>query len=100
MEHILEEAKRISAEITEWRRHLHQTPELGLETPKTSAYIVQELKKMGVEEIRERVGGWGVAALVKGEKPGKTLAIRAACGPCGSRSPGARGPRSPSGSCA
>ena len=35
MEHILEEAKRISAEITEWRRHLHQTPELGLETPKT-----------------------------------------------------------------
>ena len=79
MEHILEEAKSISAEIAEWRRHLHQTPELGLETPKTSAYIVQELKKMGVEEIRERVGGWGVAALVKGEKPGKTLAIRADC---------------------
>ncbi len=79
MEHILEEAKKISEEITGWRRHLHEIPELGLETPKTAAYIVQELKKMGAEDIREHIGGWGVSALVKGEKPGKTLGIRADC---------------------
>ncbi|GAB1400874.1 hypothetical protein MASR1M66_23300 [Aminivibrio sp.] len=58
MNYILEEAKKIGPEITA-RRHLHGIPEVGLETPKTSAYIVQELRKMGVEEIRERVGGWG-----------------------------------------
>jgi amidohydrolase len=79
MQHILEKANEISAEITEWRRHLHEIPELGLETPKTAAYIVQELKKMGAEDIREKIGGWGVSALVKGDLPGKTLAVRADC---------------------
>ena len=79
MNSILEEAKKLGPEITGWRRHLHGIPELGLETPKTSAYIVEELKKMGVKEIREKVGGWGVTALVKGDLPGKVLAVRADC---------------------
>ena len=79
MNSILEEAKKLAPEITAWRRHLHGIPELGLETPKTSTYIVQELRKMGVEEIRERVGGWGVTALVKGDLPGHVLAVRADC---------------------
>ena len=79
MRHILEEAKGISSEITAWRRRLHEIPELGFETPKTAAYIVQELEQMGVEDIRENIAGWGVTALVKGELPGKVLAIRADC---------------------
>ncbi len=45
MKDILEEAGSMSEEITAWRRHLHEIPELGLETPKTAAFIVQELKK-------------------------------------------------------
>lgn len=79
MNAILEEARALSEEITAWRRSLHEIPELGLETPKTAAFIVQELKKMGAEDIREKVGGWGVTALVKGALPGKTLAVRADC---------------------
>ncbi|NLO59107.1 MAG: amidohydrolase, partial [Synergistaceae bacterium] len=77
MKGILEEARSMSEEITAWRRHLHEIPELGLETPKTAAFIVQELKKMGVGDIREKIGGWGVAAVIKGSLPGKVLAIRA-----------------------
>ncbi|MDD2454277.1 MAG: amidohydrolase [Synergistales bacterium] len=79
MKDILEEAGSMSEEITAWRRHLHEIPELGLETPKTAAFIVQELKKMGVGNIREKIGGWGVAAVIEGALPGKVLAIRADC---------------------
>ena len=79
MQNILEEAGKISAEIISWRRRLHEMPEIGLETPKTSAFIAGELRKMELEEIRENVGGWGVSAVVRGTLPGKTLGIRADC---------------------
>lgn len=79
MQNILEEAGKISAEITSWRRRLHAMPEIGLETPKTAAFIAGELRKMELEEIRENVGGWGVSAVVRGTLPGKTLGIRADC---------------------
>lgn len=79
MKAILDEAAAMGEQITAWRRDLHQIPELGLETPETSAYIVQELKKMGASDIREKIGGWGVTAVVKGALPGKTLAVRADC---------------------
>lgn len=63
MKGILEEANAMGPQITSWRRDLHQIPELGLETPETSAYILQELKKMGAEDIKEKIGGWGVPPL-------------------------------------
>ena len=77
MNNVKESAKAINGKITEWRRHIHANPELGMELPKTEAYIVQKLKEMGVEKIRQGVAGHGVVALIEGKQPGKVLGIRA-----------------------
>ena len=77
MNTIAEQAKKMSDKIVAWRRHFHANPELGMETPKTEAYIVEELKKMGVTSIRQGVAGHGIVALIEGGKPGKVLGIRA-----------------------
>jgi amidohydrolase len=79
MANIKDEAKRILPQIVEWRRHIHAHPELGLETPETEAYIVKALEGMGFpsSSIKKGIGGHGVAAVLQGDIPGQTLAIRA-----------------------
>lgn len=73
---IIENVKGVEDYIISCRRKLHQMPELGLNLPKTSAFVANELKSMGIE-IRENVGGSGIVGLIKGGKKGKTIALRA-----------------------
>jgi amidohydrolase len=68
-------AREIQPQLIAWRRDLHQMPEPGLATPDTAAYVAEQLRRLGLE-VRTGVGGHGVVALLKGGKPGKTLAIR------------------------
>lgn len=58
------------------RRHLHEYPELSFEEVETPAYIAAYHKELG-HEVREGVGGRGVVAVLRGAKPGKTVALRA-----------------------
>lgn len=44
-----------------WRRHLHAHPELSFEEEQTAAFIVNELKKCGVEKIQTDIAGHGIA---------------------------------------
>lgn len=76
MNAIAEQAKKMNDKIVAWRRHFHANPELGMETPKAEAYIVEELKKMGITKIQTGLAKHGVAALIEGGKPGKVLGIR------------------------
>lgn len=71
-----DQVKAYEQQIIQWRRDLHQIPEVGLYLPETAAYVVDELKKMGIP-YRENVGGSGIVALIQGETPGKTIALRA-----------------------
>ncbi len=54
---------------------LHQTPELSLHEEKTSAKLAGRLKALGYE-VTERVGGYGVVAVMKNGK-GPTVLVRA-----------------------
>ena len=54
---------------------LHQTPELSLREEKTSAKLAARLKALGYE-VTERVGGYGVVAVMKNGK-GPTVLVRA-----------------------
>ena len=76
VEWVKSECMAIRKQLVAWRRHLHQYPETGLETPKTAAYVAEELRKMDIE-VKTGVGGHGLTALIGGRKPGKTLGIRA-----------------------
>lgn len=58
------------------RRDIHAHPELGNQESRTPALIVAVLRELGLEP-RERVGGTGVTAVVRGAHPGPTLALRA-----------------------
>ena len=51
-----EEAKKIRENLTEWRRTLHQIPEVGITLPQTVKYVAGELEKMGITyEVKEDI---------------------------------------------
>ena len=76
---ILARADDIAHQLTAWRRHIHQNPELRMDTPLTEKFICETLASFGIPLIRSGVGGHGVAAVIHGAKPGKCLAIRVDC---------------------
>ncbi|WP_079709113.1 amidohydrolase [Paraliobacillus ryukyuensis] len=58
------------------RRYLHQHPELSFQEEKTVQYIAATYEEIGIP-YEQNVGGNGVIARLKGNKPGKTIALRA-----------------------
>lgn len=69
-------AKAVEPRVIEWRRHLHANPELSNREVKTADFIAKRLRAMGLE-VKTGIGLTGVAALIKGGKPGRTIALRA-----------------------
>ena len=63
-------------QMVEWRRYLHENPELSFQEINTSKMIGDLLESFGVE-VRRNVGGNGVVGKIYGAKPGKTVALRA-----------------------
>ncbi|MBV7393612.1 M20 aminoacylase family protein [Mameliella sediminis] len=67
----------LEPEMTAWRRHLHQHPELGLDCFKTADFVVERLKGFGITEIHTGIARTGVVAIVEGRAPGRTIGLRA-----------------------
>jgi len=63
-------------QMVEWRRHMHQHPELSFQEVETPKMIASILESFGIE-VRRNVGGRGVVGTIHGAKPGKTIALRA-----------------------
>lgn len=59
----------VTPRVVEWRRHLHQHPELGFAETNTAAFIAERLKGLGME-VRTGVGRTGVVGVLHGTKPG------------------------------
>jgi amidohydrolase len=64
-------------EIIEIRRYLHMNPELSFQEEKTAQYIADFYKGKDVEVQRNVGNGHGIIVTIKGEKPGKTIGLRA-----------------------
>lgn len=73
---IAKKSIELQPRLTEWRRHIHQNPELGNREFKTAAYIVEQLQGLGLD-IKINVAKTGVVATLKGDKPGPCIALRA-----------------------
>jgi amidohydrolase len=69
--------KEMEPQMIAWRRHLHQYPELSFQEEKTPAMIAGILRELQFDEVRTGVGGRGVVGVLRGGKPGATVAIRA-----------------------
>ena len=71
-----EECKKLQEELVSMRRELHQIPEVGDVLPKTREYVEGKLKEYGIP-FTENSHDSGLIAVIKGGKPGKTVALRA-----------------------
>ena len=69
----------LHAEITEWRRDIHQHPEILFDTQRTSAMVADKLRSFGVDDVVTGIGRTGVVAVIKGKSTssGKTIGLRA-----------------------
>lgn len=68
--------QNIESKVIEWRRDIHQNPELSNREFKTAEKIAKHLKSLGIE-VQTGVAHTGVVGLLKGGKPGKVVALRA-----------------------
>lgn len=71
-----EEIEAMYEQMVEWRRYLHENPELSFHEINTSKMIGDLLESFGIE-VRRNVGGNGIVGKIYGAKPGKTIALRA-----------------------
>lgn len=66
----------VTRDVTNWRRHLHQNPELSFEEEKTAQFVYDTLSTFEGLEL-SRPTKTSVVARLHGSKPGRVLAIRA-----------------------
>lgn len=73
---VFEAARKVQPKVVEWRRDIHQHPELGNNEVRTAKLVADHLRKLGYE-VRTGVAKTGVVAVLKGGKPGGVVALRA-----------------------
>lgn len=73
---IRKDSSAIEQRLIEWRRDVHQHPELGEQETRTAALVAEHLRGLGLE-VQTEVGRTGVVGILKGGKPGRTVALRA-----------------------
>lgn len=62
--------------VVEWRRDLHQNPELGNHETRTAQIIATHLRELGLTP-KTGIAHTGVVAVLHGGKPGPRIALRA-----------------------
>jgi amidohydrolase len=76
---ILNSVATMHADITGWRRHLHENPELQYDVHETAAFVVEKLRAFGVDEIVTGIGRTGVVGVIRGKTntSGRVIGMRA-----------------------
>ena len=69
-------ADQIESKVIEWRRDLHQNPELSNREFKTAEKVAAHLKSLGIE-VTTGVAHTGVKGVLRGGKPGPVIGLRA-----------------------
>ena len=62
--------------VISWRHDIHEFPELGNREFRTSKKVAEHLSSLGIE-IETEIAYTGVVGLIRGAKPGPTIALRA-----------------------
>jgi amidohydrolase len=68
--------ERLADDVVRVRRDLHAHPELGFAEHRTAALVAERLRVLGYD-VHERIGGTGVVGIVRGDRPGRTIMLRA-----------------------
>ena len=70
-------AQKILPQVIEWRRFIHQNPELSNREFKTAKFVEDKLRSFGNIEIKTGIAKTGVIGILKGSQPGPTIGLRA-----------------------
>ncbi len=73
---IKERVLELEDEVIRLRRDFHKHPELGFKEFRTAKKVAEYLKDLGLE-VEENIAKTGVVGILRGNKPGKTLMLRA-----------------------
>jgi len=73
---ITKKANLIEQKVIAWRHDIHQNPELGNREFRTAELVAKHLQSLGIE-VKTKVGITGVVGMLKGDKPGPVIALRA-----------------------
>jgi amidohydrolase len=71
-----DEAEKRSDELVALRRDFHRHPELSFEERRTAEIVARRLHEAGLE-VRTGIARTGVVAMLRGARPGRTVAWRA-----------------------
>lgn len=66
----------VMPKVVAWRRDIHEHPELSGQEERTARVVAEHLRSLGIE-VRTGVGGHGVVGVLRGGRPGRTVALRA-----------------------
>lgn len=69
-------ADRVETKVIEWRRTIHQNPELSNREFETAKMVANHLRSLGIE-VQTEVAHTGVKGILRGGKPGPVVALRA-----------------------
>jgi amidohydrolase len=73
---IISRIAEFSEDLVALRRDFHEHPELGMEEFRTSKIVAKLLSEWGIETHTE-IGKTGVVGVLKGNKPGRSIGLRA-----------------------
>ncbi|NOW94507.1 amidohydrolase [Mucilaginibacter sp. SG564] len=69
-------ADALQTQMVAWRRDFHEHPELGNHEVRTSGIIAKHLQSLGIQ-VQTGIATTGVVGILKGDKPGPVVALRA-----------------------
>lgn len=69
-------ADKLEQKVIDWRHDFHQHPELANREVRTAAIVAKHLQSLGME-VRTGIAVTGVVGILKGDKPGPVIALRA-----------------------
>ncbi len=74
---LLNRAIEMQDEVSQWRRHLHENPELMFDVHETAAFVADKLRLFGCDAVETGIGRTGVVGIIRGRHgEGPTVGLR------------------------
>jgi amidohydrolase len=74
---LLNRAIEMQNDVSGWRRHLHQNPELMFDVHETARFVTDKLRQFGCDIVETGIGRTGVVGIIRGRHgEGPTVGLR------------------------
>ena len=67
----------VESKVIEWRRDVHEHPELSNREVRTAKIVSEHLERLGLDRVEPGIAHTGVVGTLKGGRPGPVIALRA-----------------------